>query len=136
MTEQRRELVDICVRRSDGKFLAVTNRRYDGWTLPGGKIDEDEIPSHAAIRELAEETGLKVTMDSLFYVGVFEHRWRGVPTRCYGYTVSEYGWDGQEPTNVEAGTRVFWVDRDDLLDPTSECLAHAYYGWLMAKKDW
>ncbi|MGH3414046.1 MAG: NUDIX domain-containing protein [Marmoricola sp.] len=31
------------------------------WALPGGFVDIDEDPLHAAVRELAEETGLRVT---------------------------------------------------------------------------
>ncbi|MGQ0683678.1 NUDIX domain-containing protein [Bradyrhizobium sp.] len=39
------------------------------WTLPGGIIDPDEIPSDAAVRECWEETGLLVQPRKL--IGVF-----------------------------------------------------------------
>ncbi len=35
--------------------------RRNKWDLPKGKIDENETPQQAAIREVAEETGLKNT---------------------------------------------------------------------------
>ncbi|WP_250214754.1 NUDIX domain-containing protein [Acrocarpospora catenulata] len=38
----------VMVERSDGH----------GWALPGGHVDPGEDPAHAAVRELAEETGL------------------------------------------------------------------------------
>ena len=33
------------------------------WSIPKGEFNDDEEPLHAAIRELQEETGLKVTGD-------------------------------------------------------------------------
>jgi len=136
--DKRLGLVDICVRRrSDGKFLAVTNRKYSGWTLPGGKIDPGESPAQAAVRELREETGLRVHIEQLRGNGdYFEHVWRDMPVRCYAFYVDWSAVRDQEPIPEEEGTQVLWVTRDDLLNPSSECLASSYYGWMMAKKDW
>lgn len=44
----------------DGKVLLVHNKAYDKWTPPGGHLEGDETPAEAVVRELAEETGLKV----------------------------------------------------------------------------
>ena len=40
------------------------------WALPGGFVDEGERVAHAAARELAEETGLK--LGSLSLLGVYD----------------------------------------------------------------
>jgi 8-oxo-dGTP diphosphatase len=40
------------------------------WALPGGFVDEDERVAHAAAREMAEETGLK--LPSLSLLGVYD----------------------------------------------------------------
>lgn len=43
----------------NGREIAVVHRpRYDDWTLPKGKLDPGELPPHAAVREVHEETGL------------------------------------------------------------------------------
>lgn len=45
------------VFRPDGRILVMHRRGY--WDLPKGKIDPGETPEEAAVREVAEETGLK-----------------------------------------------------------------------------
>ena len=51
--------VIIVVRRRDGAVLAFERADTPGaWQLPQGGIDDGETPTHAAWRELAEETGL------------------------------------------------------------------------------
>ena len=56
--------IAIAVVEHEGRFLI--GQRPAGitlaglWEFPGGKIDSDESPEQAAIRECAEETGLIV----------------------------------------------------------------------------
>jgi 8-oxo-dGTP diphosphatase len=51
-------------RTSEGlPTLAVLHRpRYDDWTLPKGKREQDESWSEAAFREVAEETDCQVAL--------------------------------------------------------------------------
>jgi 8-oxo-dGTP diphosphatase len=54
--------VDIIIIQS-GKILLIKRGHppYEGkWALPGGFMDMNETPEQAAIRELEEETGVKV----------------------------------------------------------------------------
>ncbi|WP_093146706.1 NUDIX hydrolase [Saccharopolyspora antimicrobica] len=46
-----------------GPEVAVVHRpRYDDWSLPKGKLDPGELPAHAAVREVAEETGFSCVL--------------------------------------------------------------------------
>ena len=46
------------VVRSDAGVLLHRHRRLGLWLQPGGHIDAGETPAQAAVREVAEETGL------------------------------------------------------------------------------
>jgi 8-oxo-dGTP diphosphatase len=54
----------ICWRESGKDLLvAVIHRgRYQDWTFPKGKVDPGETLAEAAVREVSEETGLKVKL--------------------------------------------------------------------------
>ena len=42
------------------KILLVYHNKFNKWVQPGGHIEEDESPEEALIREVYEETGLKI----------------------------------------------------------------------------
>lgn len=44
------------------KILLVKHSDYDKWLQPGGHIEDDETPEEAAIREVFEETGIKISL--------------------------------------------------------------------------
>jgi 8-oxo-dGTP pyrophosphatase MutT (NUDIX family) len=46
------------------KVLLHRHRKQSLWLPPGGHIDRDELPHIAAIREIEEETGLKLHLHS------------------------------------------------------------------------
>jgi ADP-ribose pyrophosphatase len=55
-------LVTLIDEAGDAWLLMVERLDGHGWALPGGKVDpEDKTPAAAAVRELAEETGLVFT---------------------------------------------------------------------------
>ncbi|WP_176515433.1 NUDIX hydrolase [Pseudomonas faucium] len=56
------------IYRKDGEVLFVRKRNAK-WNLPGGRVERDETPLEAAMREMAEETGL--AFDELRYLTMY-----------------------------------------------------------------
>jgi 8-oxo-dGTP diphosphatase len=52
-----------------GQVLLCHRRDMDLWNLPGGGMENSELPTDAVIREAREETGLEVVIERL--VGVY-----------------------------------------------------------------
>lgn len=57
------------IYRRDEEILFVRKRNAK-WNLPGGRVEQGETPLQAALREMAEETGL--TFDQLSYVSEYK----------------------------------------------------------------
>lgn len=67
--------VALAVPENNEKFLLLKrseeNSSSGEWVFPGGKIEQDESPKEAAIRELKEETGLRseIVRSGKTYIG-------------------------------------------------------------------
>jgi ADP-ribose pyrophosphatase YjhB (NUDIX family) len=61
--------VTVVVRDGDGRILLIHKTDNDLWALPGGGHDIGERISDTAVREVEEETGIKVEVDSI--VGLY-----------------------------------------------------------------
>jgi 8-oxo-dGTP diphosphatase len=49
------------------------------WGVPCGKVEKGELPEHAVVRELKEETGLVAEDVQFVGVSTFKSEWRGQP---------------------------------------------------------
>ena len=62
-----------CYVECGGKFLLLHRHAHkpngSKWGIPAGKVDAGETPRKTMVRELREETGIKVTPDELCYFG-------------------------------------------------------------------
>jgi mutator protein MutT len=71
-SERARQFSSIVIYFDNGKVLLL--KRKDGvpygglWGSPGGGAEEGESPEEAAIRETAEETGIKVLPEDLVFL--------------------------------------------------------------------
>jgi ADP-ribose pyrophosphatase YjhB (NUDIX family) len=86
MEELPRHSVSVTgiVFRDDGRVLAIQRSDDGRWVPPGGVLELSETPSDGVVREVLEETGIRVKVDQL--TGVYKNMMRGVVTlafRCY-----------------------------------------------------
>jgi 8-oxo-dGTP pyrophosphatase MutT (NUDIX family) len=76
----------LVVRRAAGEYVAavIARRNRAGrleWCLPKGHLEGDETPEQAAVREIAEETG--ITGQVLRRLGVIDYWFSGTDRRVH-----------------------------------------------------
>jgi len=77
-------VVAVIARGDEGKILLIKRKiepRKGEWALPSGFMEIEESPVEAALRELAEETGLKGKLKRL--IGVYPNN-----SEIHGYLIT------------------------------------------------
>jgi ADP-ribose pyrophosphatase YjhB (NUDIX family) len=100
------------IEREDGRLLVVWNKRYGGWSLPGGMAEPEETNEQAQERELAEETSLNTLSRDLIYQG--PHGIQTDPSRASHVMLYRVKYEGT-PREMELGCPVTWLTRDEFL---------------------
>ncbi|HWV24724.1 MAG TPA: NUDIX domain-containing protein [Thermomicrobiales bacterium] len=88
------------------RVLLVKTRYQKWWSLPGGGVHRRETPEAAAVRELREETGIRIVPEDVSlaglltnvnegksdYIAVFAASVSGDTTSSPGIEIAETGW--------------------------------------------
>lgn len=111
-------LTTLCYIEKDGCYLMLHRNRKkvdankDKWIGVGGKFEEGESPEDCVLREVREETGVKLT----------DYRFRGIITfvsdewgteYMHLFTASEY--DGEVRIGAFEEGELQWIPKDEVL---------------------
>jgi 8-oxo-dGTP diphosphatase len=97
----------------DGDVLLVHRPAYDDWTFPKGKANQGESDEDCALREVAEETGLRCRLDRELVATEYVDS-RGRPKRVRWWRMTPVRDDGFTP-NAEID-ELRWVSPHDAAD--------------------
>ena len=107
---ERVELTVLCLVEDDNKILLQNRVKNDwqGYTLPGGHVEKDESFVDAVIREMKEETGLRIINPIL--VGVKQFPIKNGRYIVFLFKVNEF--EGFLQSSTEG--KMEWVEYSEL----------------------
>lgn len=97
--------VAAVVSREDGKVLVIRRADTGEWQIPGGVLERGEQLEAGVAREVLEETGIHVEVQTL--TGVYHHLLRHVVALVYRCAPI-----GGIVTVSEESSEVCWLDAD------------------------
>jgi len=65
-------IATACILNQRLELLVVRKRNTIAWMLPGGKLEPQEPPADAVVREVREELQLELDVHELSYLGSFD----------------------------------------------------------------
>jgi ADP-ribose pyrophosphatase YjhB (NUDIX family) len=119
------------VSRADGRVLLVRHSYKDGWSTPGGFVDRHERAEDGAVREVWEETGLRIELLGEPAV-VVDHVVRHVEFVVRARPLDDADADLVRPTSPEI-VEARWFDPEDM-PPLHEHAARAFASLVRAER--
>ena len=113
-----KELASLGYIIKDGKYLMLLRNKKandnskDKWVGIGGKIEHNESPDDALVREIKEETGLDVVSFNLKGIVTYPDFYPNVTSYMHIYEVTEVAGDLLE---CDEG-KLEWISEDKLKD--------------------
>jgi len=87
--EKNNTFVRVIILNKEKQILLVKDKKW-GWTLPGGKVEENETLEEAAKREVFEETNLTIEKRKLLLIGRETFFFNNQPWEGYFYRIDKY----------------------------------------------
>ena len=98
----------ICDNAGNVLALDKVNDSYTGTTFPGGHVEKNEIFNDSIIREVWEETGLKIENPKLR--GVYHWHRNGIHNVLFLYKAEKFS--GELKSSEEG--KVYWIPLEEL----------------------
>lgn len=103
--------VVAAIIKKDDKIFA-TQRGYgefkDGWEFPGGKVEKNETPENALIREIKEELNTIIKVDEYLDTIEYDYPKFHLSMKCYMCSIVKGHLDLLEAEDAR------WLDKDNL----------------------
>lgn len=108
---ERCVLTNICLIYKNNQILVIDRKKKDwpGLTFPGGHVEKNENFNDSVIREVKEETGLKIKNPILCGIEEFKTKNEDRYLMLY-YKTNQFSGKLKSSNEGEA----FWIDREDL----------------------
>ncbi|MFE6510672.1 NUDIX domain-containing protein [Nocardioides sp. NPDC057767] len=90
----------VVFRDGEGRMLSVRKNGTTSFMLPGGKLEPGESAVEAAVREVAEELGVRLRVEELVLLGEFEADAANEPGHLVRSTV--FTWAGEVTPDAAA----------------------------------
>lgn len=105
-------VVAAIIKDAQGRIFA-TQRGYgefkDMWEFPGGKIEPDEDPEHALVREIREELATEITVDQYVTTVEWDYPTFHLSMRCYLCSIVSGNLELLEHEDAK------WLAKDELM---------------------
>lgn len=107
----------VCFEDDRSRILTVRKHGTTAFMLPGGKLEPEESPSEAAVREVREEVGIDLRVSDLSLLG----RWSAVAANESNTDIVATVFTAalaQHPSASGEIAELLWIPMDDA-DPES-----------------